>query len=238
MLGYAGVELACSDAHTGRSRRWVEGLARRCSELEMSMAVHAPSIDLHLDSPNHGIRRESVRQIKGTLTLFSGLAQHVTIHTGYAKRFAKHGSLERLAESLGDVCAWADECGVVVAVENVYENTVDEMLTYIDLTGSQTLGFVVDAAHAHAYASLDLPTAMEVLGARVAAVHLSDNFGGDDQHLALGDGSVPLIPFLAGLDVSVPRTVEARNRVEAAQSLEFLLRKCSPKDRDIDRPGA
>lgn len=221
-LGYSGVEIACSDGCVTSGREWADKLSTRCQELGLSLAVHAPSIDLHLDSPNLGIRRESIAQINSTLSLFAGHAEYVTIHTNYARRFAKHGSLERLANSLQEITALACELEVCVAVENVYEQTIDELLTYLDLLDSSSLRFVIDVGHAHAYGALDASAALEVLGDRIAAVHLSDNVGNDDQHLALGDGSAPIAQFLSKLGPAVSRTVEARNRLEAARSFKFL----------------
>lgn len=224
-LGFSGVELAIPDSLVERGRDWAAMLRRDCDARGLSMAVHAPSIDLHLDSANSGIRAESTRQLVAAVRLFGGLVDYVTVHAGYTKRFAKHGSLERLAQSLHAVCQAGADAGVRIAIENVYERTTDELLTYFDLVESTNLRMVIDLGHAHAYGALDTITTVEVLGDRVVALHLSDNAGTDDQHLPLGAGTAPLAPAIRHAVNTVPgvtMTVEARNKAEAARSLGYL----------------
>lgn len=116
----------------------------------------------------------------------------------------------------------SERTGVRVAVENMFPLRVrgrrvasfHSVRTLEDLEGFEDV--VLDTSHA-AVAGLDLLDALERLRGRIAHVHLSDNAGrGWDSHLPVGEGVLPLGPFLDVLAVE---------RFTGAVSLEVDLRR-------------
>jgi sugar phosphate isomerase/epimerase len=116
----------------------------------------------------------------------------------------------------------SDRTGVRVAVENMFPLRVrgrrvasfHSVRTLEDLEGFEHL--VLDTSHA-AVAGLDLLETLQRLRGRIAHVHLSDNAGrGWDSHLPVGEGVLPLGPFLDAL---------AAERFTGAVSLEIDIRR-------------
>lgn len=103
-----------------------------------------------------------------------------------------------------ELSAFAESTPVVVGVENMFPVHVrgrrvafHAVTTLADLDGFDHV--VLDTSHA-SVAGLDLLEVLDALRGRIAHVHLSDNPGkGWDSHLPLGEGILPLEPFLENL---------------------------------------
>lgn len=225
MLGFDGVEIAMGNGIDTLDRSKVSAWKERCNGLGLYMAAHAPSLDLRLDSANDGIRRESIRQIEICLDAFSGAIDYLTIHTGFVRRYAKLGSLERTIIALRDIATTAARHEITICVENVFEGSIDEMLNYFDLAHRSNLRMTFDVAHAAVYGGFDPTIAVPVIGDLILNVHLSDNDGQSDQHMALGAGVMPVgevISQLKRASYTGYATIEARNPSEAETSLSRL----------------
>ena len=65
---------------------------------------------------------------------------------------------------------------------------------------------------------------MQALGHYLTHVHLHDNDGSGDQHLPLGQGTVPLPDVFAALDAYAPDAIWTIE-TDAVQSLEWMKRQ-------------
>lgn len=99
---------------------------------------------------------------------------------------------EWLTDSIG---ACADEAGradlkfcLEPRVGEIISNT-DALLRLMDAVDNDDFGAVLDTGHQHAQKEI-LPLSVEKLGGRVHYLHVSDNDGQTNQHLALGRGTV------------------------------------------------
>jgi sugar phosphate isomerase/epimerase len=97
-----------------------------------------------------------------------------------------------LTDSIG---ACADEAGradlkfcLEPRVGEIISNT-DALLRLMDAVDNDDFGAVLDTGHQHAQKEI-LPLSVEKLGGRVHYLHVSDNDGQTNQHLALGRGTV------------------------------------------------
>jgi sugar phosphate isomerase/epimerase len=59
----------------------------------------------------------------------------------------------------------------------------------MDAVGDENFGAVLDTGHQHAQKEI-LPLSVEKLGSRIFYLHVSDNDGLVNEHLALGEGTV------------------------------------------------
>jgi sugar phosphate isomerase/epimerase len=85
-----------------------------------------------------------------------------------------------------------------------------------------------DVGHWHAYSQAPLGAWLERLGARLFSVHLHDNRGGADEHLALGRGAVPwdqVFAQLRALGRPLEWTIENRSLADVLASAAFLGRR-------------
>jgi sugar phosphate isomerase/epimerase len=97
-----------------------------------------------------------------------------------------------LVDSIGACGDEADRAGLKFCLEprvgEIVSNT-DALLRLMDAVGSENFGAVLDTGHQHAQKEI-LPLSVEKLGGRVYYLHVSDNDGQTNQHLALGRGTV------------------------------------------------
>jgi sugar phosphate isomerase/epimerase len=194
--GYAGVEVMVTKDPASQDPRRMLELA---DQYGMSIgAIHAPCLLL--------TRRvwgtDPIGKIYRSVEVAAEVgAPIVVVHPPYRWQFPYRRWLEdRLP-------AFAKEAGIEVAVENMFPVRVagreltfhaNQDLEELDPFGS----LVLDTSHA-AVAAHDLIQVRRLFGHRLRHVHLSDNAGrGWDSHLPLGEGVLPIDPFLDDLAAS------------------------------------
>jgi sugar phosphate isomerase/epimerase len=210
--GYAGVEVMVTKDPTSQDPRRMRELAEQHG-LSIG-AIHAPCLLLTrrvwgTDPIGKIYRSAEVAAEVG--------APLVVVHPPYRWQFPYRRWLEdRLP-------AFAKEAGIEIAVENMFPVRVaGRELTFHanqDLEELDPFGaLVLDTSHA-AVADHDLIQVRTLFGHRLRHVHLSDNAGrGWDSHLPLGEGVLPIDPFLddlagSGFEGTVTLEVDMRRHM-------------------------
>lgn len=97
-----------------------------------------------------------------------------------------------LTDSIGACADEAERAGLKFCLEprvgEIVSNT-DALLRLMDAVDNDNFGAVLDTGHQHAQKEI-LPLSIEKLGARVHYLHVSDNDGQTNEHLAPGRGTV------------------------------------------------
>jgi sugar phosphate isomerase/epimerase len=97
-----------------------------------------------------------------------------------------------LVDTVQTCTAIAGDAGLRLCLEprvgELVSNT-DGLLRLLDQVASPVFGAVLDTGHLHAQKEI-LPLSVEKLGPRIFYVHVSDNDGRDNEHLAPGRGTV------------------------------------------------
>lgn len=143
--------------------------------------------------------------------------RRLVVHPFYAGpsfRLFKGLDLKRNLEHYARLIPVAKEYGVTICLENMIAHGFtkkllpgacgrpEEAIRYVDelnaLAGQRLFGFCFDTGHAHA-CRVDIPQALRTLGERIVALHIHDNDGLSDQHLAPGMGTVDWDAFARGL---------------------------------------
>lgn len=97
-----------------------------------------------------------------------------------------------LVDSIGACADEAERASLKFCLEprvgEIVSNT-DALLRLMDAVDNDNFGAVLDTGHQHAQKEI-LPLSIEKLGGRVHYLHVSDNDGQTNQHLALGRGTV------------------------------------------------
>jgi sugar phosphate isomerase/epimerase len=230
-IGYVGWEVMADGSSTLEKPENVKEVAEIAASTGLALSVHAPYSDLNLASLNYPIWRESVRQVLACIDGAADFADRVTVHPGYLSPMGKllPDKVWNLQKSaLAEIGKYASDRGVRVFLENmgglkeVLCRFPGEILGMID--GVENIGFTLDIGHAHTVGQVQ-----EFLGVlpQVDHMHIHDNHGTADQHLALGDGTIPW----EGVGRAVARTyrgivvVEGRSLDEARRSLA-VFRRC------------
>ena len=86
-----------------------------------------------------------------------------------------------------------------MCLENSWGHTPEVLAAEVDAIGLAQVGACLDVGHAHYQGSSPSHCWVEVLGPRLRHLHLHDNDGSSDQHLATGAGTIDWPPLFAAL---------------------------------------
>lgn len=225
--GYAGVELMVTGDPATQDPAIVRELAAGFG-LTVE-AIHAPFL---LVSRRVWTTDPVTKIYRSVQTAEHLGARLVVVHPPYRWQRRYRRWIER---SLAELSA---ATGVDTAVENMFpvrlpnERAVRFHASSVELTDLDRFPAVVlDTSHA-AVAGLDLVEAVERLADRLVHVHLSDNAGrGWDSHLPIGEGVLPLGPFLErlaarGFRGSVSLELDLRRHLDDRAALLRVMRDC------------
>ena len=161
-----------------------------------TVTIHGPFIDLNAGSPDAAIRRvtrQRLEQLLELVPLFRPLS--VVCHAGYETNHYAYFKESWSAYSL-ELWSWlADqlaELGTRLMLENVYEDGPQDIHFLFENLKNRNVGFCLDIGHASAFSQTRLEIWLETLGPYLGHLHLHDNNGSWDDHLALGSGSIEL----------------------------------------------
>ncbi|WP_400164472.1 sugar phosphate isomerase/epimerase family protein [Brevibacillus sp. TJ4] len=173
-----------------------EGVASRLKALPIGYTVHPPAWDTNLTSENKAIREASFAEYKKAIQFAAMIgADHVVIHPGFcfSPVFDKKLAQERARYYVNQLCEVARPLNVKLVVENVGYNgsslfTQDEFIRFLDSI-DETAGYLIDIGHAHLN-QWDIPRLIRDTKDRLYAIHIHDNSGAGDEHLAIGEGTI------------------------------------------------
>ncbi len=225
-----GLEIMCEPPHAWPAPvPWGHGKV---------FSLHSPILGINTASTNPGIREESVRQVVATIHEAARLgAAGVVVHPGippYKEILPRDRGLPYAIESLRRCAEEAAVAGVEVYLENMpsimlaegtrpiaiaYGVSYEELRMLYEAVGHPSMRLCLDLGHAH-LAGRGVLEAM-LKDRDVVHVHVNDNHGQRDEHLAWGEGEISKVVDLpADLPPSV-RTVivEVKTLDACAKSL-------------------
>lgn len=205
-----------------RAAKAFHGAGRRIS-------VHAPFQDLApgaLDDRVLAASRWRLRQAFSCLPIFKPVA--VVCHLGYETRhyqWDRETWLLHSAATWKELAARAARYRVTVMLENVYESEPELFLEVINRVGAVNLRVCLDVGHLLAFSTGDFDFWLKTLTPVIGQLHLHDNQGDADAHLALGKGRAPLKDILQFMALHKRRplvTLEPHQEGSLAPSLDYL----------------
>ena len=209
------------------------GIAEEFHQNSRTVTLHGPFIDLSAGSPDPAVRRLTRRRLEQLLDLV-GLfkPRSVVCHAGYdARRYGyfKDAWLENSLELWSWMAERVSEHGARLMLENVYEPGPEDMQFFFERLNHLQVGFCLDAGHASAFGQADLAAWLDTLGPYLGQLHLHDNSGNADEHLAMGSGMIDfsiLFQYLKKNKKSCPIvTLEPHEEKDLWPSLEYLAQQ-------------
>lgn len=204
-------------------------IAREIRAADLNCSLHAPFLDLSpgaIDPRIRQISRERLDQVFQLIPVFQ--PRWVVCHLAYEDRHYQDDLERWRACCLETFSGWLDRLrgvDVPLMVENVYEKEPDHLLSLFQAVPDPRLRFCLDVGHHRLYARSDLTAWMDRLGPFLGLVHLHDNHGQMDDHLALGSGTIDFFAFfelLKSRGLSPRITIEAHQEDWVRESLVFL----------------
>ncbi len=208
--------------------------SRKLADAGLAVTVHAPFMDLNPGAIDPLIRDTTRRRFDRTLQL-AGLfnARQVVFHPGFFRwhyggrdELWIEASLRFWPELIAQ--AAAQQCRL--ALENIFEEYPDTLQTLLDEIDSPWLGHCFDIGHWHLFGKVTLEDWFKALGPHLHHLHLHDNHGDRDAHLAAGEGSADFAGLFRLLDRQELRptaTLEIHNQ----ESLLRAIPTISPRFR-------
>jgi len=205
-------------------------VAEKCAERGLRVTFHAPFVDLSPGSPDPEVWRLTRRRYEKVVQLIPLFRPRTIVcHAGFERKrygYLRDVWLEKSIEMWRWLGERVHEEGAQLMLENVFEDGPDELQQLFASLKREKVGFCFDTGHQSAFSNTSLETWMESLGCFIGQVHLHDNFGSEDEHLALGKGIIDFPAFfrlLREVMTSPPVvTLEPHQEEEVWPSLEFL----------------
>jgi sugar phosphate isomerase/epimerase len=228
-----GLEIMCEPPHA-----WPPPVAWEYGRV---LSLHTPILGINIASTNPGIREESVRQVLETIDEAARLgADGVVVHPGippFKEVLPRDRGLPYAIESLRRCAERAATAKVAVYLENMpaitlaegtrpvaiaYAVTYEELRMLFETVNHPAVRLCLDLGHAHLAGRQVLDDMLK--DPDVVHVHVNDNYGLRDDHLAWGEGEISKIVDLArDLPPSVQSViVEVKDLEACAKSLARL----------------
>lgn len=196
-----------------------------------TLSSHGPFMDMSPGGADEKVRRVTLERFLRLVEIAKVLRPEVLVfHPGYDKwRFYGHERLwlENSIKTWSAVLEQSKDIVSLIAIENVFEedpSTIEALINGID---SDRFGVCLDIGHFHLFSKRPLKEWIDRLGHRLIEVHIHDNNGREDEHLAMEEGTVDfktLFNHLNALPGKPLLTIEARGKEEVLKTLERLTK--------------
>ncbi|MBG0778196.1 MAG: sugar phosphate isomerase/epimerase [Desulfovibrionaceae bacterium] len=213
---------------------WHARTAQTLTDASLACSMHLPFLDLYPASPDPLPREAAKKRLASALELVPTYnPRHLIAHACY--HHATHGQnpeawLQHHLDLWADLAPlWPDSTPLYL--ENTYEADPEPVRTLADALGRSLphkhIGTCFDIGHwhsfAHGHARHDLDRWLAAM--RPDHLHLHDNDGTNDQHLGLGQGTIPWEHFARLLEnhhLTPTATLEPHTPEDLTLSLAYL----------------
>lgn len=189
----------CGDSVDVIERVDIERLKAIAKAGNFSSTLHAPFFDLNIGARDRSIRVVSFERLIWALETAALLGSSlVVVHPGYGPWVLNHNIdqwLKRAATMLHKLVEHAAGLNIKIAFENIYDSEPDDLLKLLHEVNSEHAGICFDVGHYNVFSRVPMQEWFDKLGSRILEVHLHDNDGSADQHLAIGDGKIDYLPL-------------------------------------------
>lgn len=200
--------------------------ARLIRNAGLKVTFHAPFMDLRPGALDDKIRRVSVDRMKQAIDL----AQYfhpirIVCHPMFDDRYYVDCDdlwLEASVKSWTELIDLAKAHNTILSLENVYDKEPRLLRRLFEALASDCVCFCLDTGHFNAFSYTPLKVWLKELGKYLGQLHLHDNFGERDEHLAVGKGTFPFEELFAWLRKNKKKpvfTLEAHDQKELWKSI-------------------
>jgi len=206
---------------------------------DLFCSVHLPFADMNISALKPVLREAAVRVLVDSLKNSAEIgATAVTVHGGninalnYGEEWFEV-SEERTNTSLRQLQEVAATKGIRLSVENLHEFSArlkrvhsrpEDLLRCRKLLG-ETTGFTLDIGHAFSTPLKPVDFVRQLEAEHILMIHIHDNNGLEDQHLAVGDGKIDFPAFFQAYTEegwAFTLMIETRNVKQALLSKERI----------------
>jgi len=209
----------------------VKHLAEILQQNNLEITLHGPFMDLSPGGVDRKIKEVTSDRFLKTIELaYFFKPKMIILHPGYEK-WKFDGNVKLWLES--SLQTWrplvkkAEELGLTLAIENVFEETPDSLAILLNEIDSPHFRFCFDTGHHHLFSKTPLSIWFEVLGRYLCEVHLHDNHREMDEHLPVGEGNIDFDGFfhlLSQFGLNPIYTIEPHEEAHLWRGLKAVKR--------------
>jgi sugar phosphate isomerase/epimerase len=217
--------------------RDLKNLAETLRKNGLETTFHGPFMDLSPGGADRRIKEVTSDRLLKTIHLaYDFKPKTIVFHPGYEK-WKFDGEVKLWLES--SLQTWeplvkeAEEMGLILVIENVFEENPDPLTMLLKEINSPHFRFCFDTGHHHVFSKADLPIWIESLDKYLVEVHLHDNHKEMDEHLPVGDGNFDFDIFFGLLSQFRLRpiyTIEPHQEDHFWRSLKAVKKYISDSD--------
>ena len=205
-----------------------KNISRKLKESGIKTTIHLPFMDLSLGALDPWIRETSLRRIFLAIersAIFEPI--NLVLHSGYHMdyhREVKNEWRNIFLESMDKVLDLAEELGLTISLENVFEPEPDFLKPVFENFKGR-LFWCFDPAHAKVFSEKEEMEWLRALYFYIREIHCHDNLGKYDDHLAIGKGKVKfkeIFKFLKEKEIKPLLVSEAHNEEDTYINVEVL----------------
>ena len=187
--------------------------------------LHAPVNELFPCAIDEKARELAVYRYKQAIELAKRYgSQKIVIHGGYTPWF--YYPVWYIGESISFWKVFLQENpDVEIVLENVLETKPDMILDIVEGVNDSRFQLCMDIGHANAYSYVPIMDWLEACAPWIGHFHINNNYGREDLHNGLHDGSIPVKELLRRIETLCPDATITLEVMEAKSSLEWLMKE-------------
>lgn len=197
----------------------------------LSKIAHGPFYDLNPGSRDPKARELTNRRFTAAIEFCKKIkANYIVFHSGFQPIFYRETSglfLDLSVEVWKDVLNIAVKDNIVISIENSIEPTPEIIIKLVARMNSPNFKACFDVGHFNAFGEKSIFDCLkEYPVGSISELHLSDNKGNFDTHLALGEGQIDFVRFFKEIDkmgIEPIVTSEPHSKEDIEKNLKFLL---------------
>lgn len=189
------------------------------------LSIHGPFLDLNEASYDSLIQETVRKRFEQAYSAAVALnAEKIVYHTGFIPSvYYLEGWAERMAEFW--IKFMDSERPVPVMLENVWDPYAYVLKEIAEMVNHPAFKLCLDIGHAHCYSKETPGKWVNTFGDTIGHMHVHDNRGRSDEHLALGDGTICVSEVFMALSHVLEKpsyTAECRTASDALQTISTL----------------
>lgn len=209
------------DSGLGRVKDWLRKNGLVCT-------FHAPFRDMSPGGADARVRQVTLERYLRVIEIAHQLQPRcIVFHPGFDDIHDDENQRERwLKNSVQTWEAILKASGeLTMCVENVFQASPSNLLALIQAIDSPRVGHCFDTGHFNLFADCTQDEWFDKLGPYIKEVHLHDNHGEKDDHLAIGDGEIDfdnIFAHIAKLPIQPELVLEAHSEEQAVLSISRM----------------
>lgn len=194
--------------------------------------MHGPFFDLSLSSMEESINRLTRKRYEQAVRISEILGiRQIVFHTQYNPqlRFTtyKNRWLEASYHYFDNLLKNTQNTGITFLIENMFEDDFLLMKELLNAVNSPRFGMCLDVGHVQVYGDNPALVWIRELNKHIRYIHMSDNNGLCDDHMALGSGIVDfpaIFGAFAEYGINPDLCIEMNNEQNHRDSIAYLDR--------------